>query len=209
MGSYDNCNNWDYDNHPKRRLITARCNRLTKAIRRKGSLFERFQYDTRPAHRFVFSAMMPSGCSCIAGSYRGTHSCGVLLNYRVNVAGREGAHPASVESEMQVLQLQCALLIRAYREAISDPALGISKEEAFLKLIDIACDLMESIFTIHPYANGNGHMGRLLVWFLLSSNGFHPPKWSVDTKQPYDGHLKAFRSGNAQPLKLWLIRLAR
>jgi Fic family protein len=49
--------------------------------------------------------------------------------------------------------------------------------------------------TIHPYANGNGHAARLVVWALLLRYGFQPTGWPVDPRPiPADQYYLAYES---------------
>ena len=73
------------------------------------------------------------------------------------------------------------------------------------KLLALVVPLLASILveflTIHPYANGNGHMGRAIVWILLGRQGLWPQTWPLDDHPPYDAPLKAYRDGNPDPLE--------
>jgi fido (protein-threonine AMPylation protein) len=206
MASHADCNNWDYETHPKIKQLRARCDWLTALAAKRPARFAKYGFDTRPGHRLMFAPFAPTACRCFAGTFRGDSSCSHLVNYSVHVHGTNvGAPPNHVAAQMAVFDTRCKLLFDLYTKSSQtlDPA------EALVKLIDILCDLLESFFTIHPYANGNGHTGRLLVWVLLARHGFIPRKWSIDAKQPYGRALNAYRAGKPRELQLWLLRLAR
>ena len=44
----------------------------------------------------------------------------------------------------------------------------------------VACRAHAWFVHIHPYANGNGHMGRLLVVAILGRYGYWLQKWTID-----------------------------
>lgn len=206
MGSHTDCTDWDYETHPKIKQLRARCDRLTAWVAKRPTRFARYGFDTRAGHRLMFAPFAPPACTCFAGTFRGSSSCPHLVNYGVGVHGTKvGAPPNHVAAQMAIFDSRCKLLFSTCAQS----AASIDPAEAFVKLVDILCDLLESFFTIHPYANGNGHTGRLLVWVLLARHGFAPQKWSIDAKQPYGKALNAYRAGKPRELQLWLLRLAR
>ena len=70
-----------------------------------------------------------------------------------------------------------------------------------------AATILERFFTIHPYVNGNGHMGRLVVWLLLTKYGFPPKSWTVDERPPgYIGLIDEHRAGKTKPLAAFIIK---
>lgn len=207
-GNHLDCKHWDYETHPKRKQLRARCERLTGWAKRWPRRFERYGLDTRRGHRLLFGPFAPPQCLCLAGTYRGSQSCPALLQYAVGVGGAPkgvGALPQYVETAMALFESRGQQLVHTYRQSLAT----LTPEEAFVKLVDILCDLLEVFFTIHPYANGNGHAGRMLVWVTLAREGFVPKRWCIDDKQPYGNALNQYRAGKPEPLRLFLIRLAR
>lgn len=208
MGNHENCADWDYETHPKQKTLKGACDRLTAAIAKNPEKFNRFGFDTRPAHRFLFKPFVPKDCTCLAGTYRGSPSCPELHRLDVGVRGTAVGTPAAfVEMAMHLLDERCKSLLAAYAARVSAP--GADEALAFALLVDVLCDLLELFFSVHPYANGNGHMGRLLAWALFAQHGFAPRNWSVDSKQPYGKALDAYRKGDRRPLRLFLVKLSR
>lgn len=78
-------------------------------------------------------------------------------------------------------------------------------EQALARLIVNICYALERFLTIHPYANGNGHCGRLLAWGLFARQGFFPLGLPLDERPPYDDALFEHRRGN--PLHLQVVML--
>ncbi|MDB5941772.1 MAG: Fic/DOC family protein, partial [Ramlibacter sp.] len=66
--------------------------------------------------------------------------------------------------------------------------------------------LLTSFYNIHPYANGNGHIGRLLVWVTLHAFG-HTPKKMTLHKSPkgYYDLFDLYRANKKKPLEQFLL----
>lgn len=176
-------------------------------VRRWPGRFERYGLDTRRGHALLFLPFAPPSCTCLAGNYRGSSACPQLATYevRVGAAPNVGTFAKHVDTAMSLFESRGTRLVEVYRQG----RMMLSPEEAFVKLIDVLCDLLEAFFTIHPYANGNGHAGRLLVWVVLAREGLAPRNWSIDATQPYGQALNEYRDGKPDKLRRFLIRLAR
>lgn len=194
-GRHDSCANWEYEYHPNRASVTKRSRTLEKLFQRKPQKFRRFGSDTRRGHRFLFSQVAPSRCKEIAGNYRGTSGT-CLERYEVFV-GRVQCYPAtSVSIAMDLLRRDCEKLVYAYGAAA-----GIQSDEArLLRLVTSLCAVLVLFFTIHPYANGNGHTGRMLILLILEQAGFHPVDWRIDPTRNYGKALDLYREGKHTPL---------
>lgn len=69
-------------------------------------------------------------------------------------------------------------------------------------LVKILAEALAAFLLIHPYANGNGHMARLMVWILALSHGQTPYTWPVDERPPgWVPYLQQHRQGNVAPLE--------
>ena len=208
MGSHLDCSDWDYETHPEHKKLRKACDRLTGMAKKWPRKFDRFGVDTRPGHRLLFKRFAPPACSCFAGTYRGSKTCPALEHYFCGVRGTSvGMPPAYVEACMAMLNTRCQNLLDMYAASVRVGT--VSPAASFGMLIDVLCDILEGFFTVHPFANGNGHAGRMLVWVLLARHGFAPKSWSIDAKQPYAKALDLYRAGNHAPLRLFLTRLAR
>jgi len=72
-----------------------------------------------------------------------------------------------------------------------------------LQTVAAACQIFKVFLTIHPYANGNGHAGRLILWSLLGRYNLWPVNWAVDPRPPeptYTNAIKAHRDGDPRAL---------
>jgi Fic family protein len=70
-----------------------------------------------------------------------------------------------------------------------------------LAAVKVACRFLVLFLTMHPYVNGNGHIGRFIVWAILSKYGYSPTHWPLDCSPPYHRLLSLYRNGNRKPLE--------
>lgn len=205
----ENCASWDYEAHPDVSWLSARCAALKTLLLRSTKRFDRYRFDTRRGHRFMFRGLAPQACPCLAGNYRGSQVCAELANYTVQVGNdsKPGIWPQLVAWQMLRFDAACSRLCVAFESARASGRL--SQEQLTLDFVRLLCDVMEQFFLIHPYANGNGHAGRLLVCTLMTRYGYRPVHWPIDDRPPYDQALPEYRAGNPKPLMLLMLRAAR
>lgn len=83
----------------------------------------------------------------------------------VFVGGKMGFPPKTVPSAMKQLLEDVHTFqknkLKDHRQEISE-------------VLDYAAGVHFAFETIHPFVDGNGRTGRLLVWFLLRFEGLHP-----------------------------------
>jgi hypothetical protein len=211
MGSHDDCASWDYEKHPNRSRVGVRALRLQQLMVDYPGHFLRYGLDTRSGHRFLFFGLAPSACLCLVGEYRGSATCAALTSYGVHVPAdpRVGVDPRLVGWQMQQFERDCAAACDAYEDWQSQSGPKAAPEAALLRFVQILCDALERILWIHPYANGNGHAGRLLVFAMLARHGFAPKRWSIDPKMPYSAALSQYRDGNKKPLVSFVLSTLR
>jgi hypothetical protein len=201
---HTSCDDWTYETHPDRAALTERCARLEQAFLRRTALFARFAHDTRPGHRFLFSPMVPARCACIAGTYRGDPSC-PWINLLVSTNDRRvGSPPQAVAEHVRKFEEQCETLMRVHRRFLAERQ--PRPQVALLKYVDVLANVLEKFLTIHPYKDGNGHTGRMLIWLLMVRAGYPPKSWSVDAKQPYGDALSAHRDEKRGALQTFLLQ---
>ncbi|MGD0010194.1 MAG: hypothetical protein ABSE93_16815 [Terriglobia bacterium] len=200
------CPEWEYDNHPRRRVIVPQrvSEVLTDLVTRKIDAWS-VAVDTREVHRRVFRELTPAGYEYYAGHYRGEQfRC--LRYYPVGVRGdpRVGAPPGSVGFLIRELNAE----IRSGLRALDANAL-LTREQKLRYIVALTCRAFVFFLTVHPYANGNGHAGRFIVWSMLGRYGHWPRRWPIDPRPPdppYTQLITRCRDGDALPLESYLLQ---
>lgn len=201
------CSSWDYEHHPKSvKFVTDRCEILLKYLYDDSNFFDQFGYSTLAAHKFMFRAMTPKKCRYLAGNYRGTIGC--LKEYDVNAGGdsRVGYPAIMVTVSMKIFEERLVKSIASYQILMESK---MAQENPALKLVHFATmlsDFLVSFLSIHPYANGNGHMARLGVWVLLCRFGFWPKSWPLEQRPTYVQQITAYRNGDTKPLIKFMLQ---
>lgn len=209
-GRHDNCENWEYKTHPQIDKLRIRSEELIELIRRRPRLVRRYGFDTRKAHSFFFALFAPKKCPHFAGHYRGYPLCQYLKKYRVGIGTEDtlvGApyHPEVVERTIQQLEFRLSQAEAAFEVWVASSGPKPTPQQAVSRLVVIVCDALETFLTIHPYANGNGHCGRLMAWAMFARQGFLPLGLPLDERPPYEQALYEHRRG--RPVLLQLVML--
>ena len=200
------CPAWEYNTHPQyTTIVPARVAELLGDLVRGDLDTRALVLDTRPAHCRVFKEVTPAGYEYYAGHYRGElFPC--LRSYRVGIDGdaRVGAPPESVGYLLGELHKQISARLTAL-----DADSGLTTKERLKYIIPLACNALVLFLTVHPYANGNGHAARLMVWSILGRYGHWPHRWPVEPRPPdppYTALIVRHRNGECKPLEDWLLR---
>ncbi|QBH18633.1 hypothetical protein EYC51_03490 [Alcaligenes faecalis] len=206
---YDPNKGWEYEHHPKAEIVRTKCYELIHNLSASTDERDCTLIDTRRSHLFVYSDVTPTGHEYFAGNYRGA-SVGFLRIYDVGVGKYPGAQAHLVEALMEVFAHEIHRLLDDFNRVIINSA--INAEQRLLNY----CALLSKIFTkflvIHPYANGNGHMARLIAWILLQKQGLASDFWSVADRPgtprgvPLDECIVLFREGNLKPLMMYFLK---
>jgi len=155
----------------------------------------------------MFRWMTPWCFPYFAGNYRGDARFKCLTEYRVHVPGDDtvGTQPSMVFNELSVLRHATEKFI----EAMEGPQVqAMPAQQQMIYAVQGVSFVLAEFLRIHPYANGNGHMGRFAVWSLLLRLGIVPKKWPMEARPkdpPYSFCLWAYRHG--QPQDLWQFML--
>lgn len=155
--------------------------------------------DTRPVHRRLFLGMYPAGFDSLAGTYRGTKDL-VLQTYNVRIPGDDkvGVHFSKVHQHMATLEERIRVEVRKHDQLRGR---ALTPQELF-RIVGLACSVMVRFLTIHPYADGNGHVGRFLIWALLHHFGIHARRWPLEQRpRPnYFDKITAYRANDKAQL---------
>jgi fido (protein-threonine AMPylation protein) len=207
------CPNWEYRQHRDAAVLEERCLAVLRRIAAKDLPFRAAISDTRPIHRHMFEGLTPSACDYYAGHYRGEgFRCLKYLCVHVGNDSRVGTPAdrviADVSHVVQLLKQHLAGI--EIGQAL--PNSQVSETDKLLYLVRFACLVLCEFMRVHPYANGNGHIGRFLVWSLLTSYGFWPKKWPLHDRPPdppYSHRLKLYRDGTKEPLETFVLHCIR
>lgn len=199
------CPSWEYDNHPQRGQIPNRISDVLKNLVTETTDTLAVAVDTRDSHRQMFLEVIPLGYEYFAGHYRGENfRCLRFYRVRVRSDPRVGVPPETVTYYMEELCDE----IRAGISAL-DANVGFLPRERLRYVIALASRIFVAFLTIHPYANGNGHAARLIVWAVMGRYGHWPHRWTVDPQPPnppYTQLIMECRNGNPVPLETYLLQ---
>lgn len=201
------CPRWEYTTNPISRFILKR--RATKIL--NGCHRQIYSTpdlsDTKKMHRLMFRYLTPKGHSYFAGNYRGADfRC--LKGYEVEVrrgkivvlSGTEAAYVLSAMNFFSREIIDSLSAMTAGSGAVS----SLDEAEKRAILISFVCRVLVDFLSIHPYANGNGHMSRVMVVIILTMFGVIPAKWSLTERPsdpPFGTFLTEYRMGDKLPLE--------
>jgi fido (protein-threonine AMPylation protein) len=208
MRTYDNPHDWEYSTHPNKEIIGQRCIALGAGLLSNSTRFlcpkSRYKSTLR-AHKYVFRLFTPPGYPFYAGNYRGSNFP-ILRDYIVGIRidPKVGTPPARVKKEMALFDKQFEQSMDRFEQQFK---IGKrSKAELLTQMVEYLANFLVRFLTIHPYANGNGHMARLLVLAMLGRVGIRPVSWTLDDRPPYDKAIFEYRRGNVRPLNMVIMQ---
>jgi fido (protein-threonine AMPylation protein) len=202
------CPAFEYEDHPSATGILSETNKeLLEEIRSKQINARLVTPDTRPVHLRLFRDLCPPGFEYYAGHYRGElKRC--LKDYRVMVRAdpRVGSSPEKVSGQMAELAVAIRAGLASLDTFFNGP--GVSRGEKVLSAVAFACRVFVQFLTIHPYANGNGHVARFCLVAILARYGIFLTGWSVDPRPepPYGELITHYRDGHVELLEAVVLR---
>lgn len=207
MKPHDCPSNWEYKDHTDyTKILPFRCRESLVRLRDAGATVPANIQDTRHEHGGMFAGLTPPNCDYFAGHYRGEeYRC--LRYYDVQIASDPlvGAPYSYVAAEMEIFGKAVLDTIAALDAANELPTAVLPEEHKLLHAVQFACRALTEFLRIHPYANGNGHIGRWLVIALLNRYGYWPKSWPLDGHPPYDKHLYDYRRGHCDGLESFVL----
>ena len=205
------CPSWEYGTHPDRnRLLPSRCE--STLIRLRSGRIDTLvlSVDSRSTHQYFFSGLTPATCPYYAGHYRGElFRC--LEFYEVHIPNdpRVGERAVIVSNSMNAMGKIIRSGIAALDNANQLPESQVPKWQKHYYLVAFACRIFVEFLRIHPYANGNGHTARFLIWALLGRYNLWPRRWPLDERPPdppYSRLIFEYRNGNREPLEKFVLK---
>lgn len=202
------CAWWEYKTHQHASTVGIRCEAVLNDLELGRLDIDSSLKNTKPLHERFFVNLTPPAQPYLAGNFRGEKfKCLRYLVVRVEADRRVGVAPERVAAEMA--NFNSNLLsegLKALAGAFAIPDERLSPAEKLNYVVKFSCRLLVQFLRIHPYANGNGHIGRLIVWFILAKFGYWPREWPLDAHPPYDELLSRYRDGDEQPLEDFVHR---
>lgn len=202
------CPRWEYQEHPHRAAVPIRCEAILNRLEKKTLPIDSSLRDSRPLHKEIFENLTPPTCPYFAGHYRGERfKCLRHLEVMVASDPRVGVKPALVAPQLaNLLSNILSSGLKALEDAFKIPDETLSLAQKTNYVVKFSCRLLNEFLRIHPYANGNGHIGRLIVWLVLVRFGYWPKEWPLDGHPPYDDLLSRYRDGHEQELEDFVLK---
>lgn len=176
------CPAWEYKNDPRHSaILPTRCAEALYLLRTEQLDSAAAAQDTRPVHQHLFRELAPSDALYYAGNYRGSpYRCLEYLSVRVPANPAVGFPPHQVSGEMRVFVQELRTSLAALDAVHQQPSAQVPKEMKLYTTVVVACRAHSWFVHIHPYANGNGHAGRFVVFSILGRYGYWLNRWTVD-----------------------------
>lgn len=203
------CPDWEYTKVDKAtELVAERCAKFLISLRRGLVDIAALSHDTRPVHAEMFNGTTPAATPYYAGHCRGEKfRCLEFCRVMVDSDPRVGVPPQRVASDLSNLADH---IIRPGYSAIAAahavPSVRVSNEDKLYYVVTFACRVLVEFLRIHPYVNGNGHVGRIIVWLILARFGYWPKRWPLHQSPPYHDLLKRYRDGDPRQLEMFVLQ---
>ncbi|MEE9381964.1 MAG: Fic family protein [Nannocystaceae bacterium] len=202
----DACPGWEYEDVPDyRTVLVPRVKERAQALRSGNRSATDCAADSRIDHGLLYHGLTPEHCDYYAGNYRGSgHKC--LREYQVGVAGdpRVGLSPHHVADAMGSFSKEIRAGLDRIDAASKLPKAQFSDEDQLINLVRFTCHVFEYFLRVHPYANGNGHTARLILWAILGRHGYWPVRFTIEPRpadQRYGPAIISYRNGDYEPLE--------
>lgn len=204
------CPEWYYNHIPDHvsKLAAKHAVVLTSIVSGTYTV-EKEGRDLRPVHTELFQELTPPGHEYFAGSYRGCHKkC--LRNYQVTIPAdrRVGCPPERVAAEVHRFSTALSSAVDALDSALKTASSLLSPTSRAIGVVRISCEAFVNYLTIHPYADGNGHTSRALLWILLQRYGYTPKGWTIDPRPTFPAYadmISMHRDGDKAPLEQFVL----
>jgi fido (protein-threonine AMPylation protein) len=208
------CPHWDYENHPNRpRILSTAATKIIEDLLKKKIDTLKLLIDTRPIHLRLFKELAPRGREYLAGHYRGEQfKC--LRHCPVGIPSNPlvGVPPFAVRLELQKLEQVLSTAIRRLDALHKPESSALPGEEKLIGTVEVACRIFAEFLRIHPYANGNGHVGRFCLLAILLRYGYWPRHFPLEPRPPdppYSDAVRAYQHGFRESLEQFVLSCIR
>jgi fido (protein-threonine AMPylation protein) len=204
------CPAWEYADHPKREVILKeRTEDILVQLYQQQLDFVENAADSRAIHGYLFSLLAPREYLYYAGHYRGENfPC--LKNYYagIQVDSSVGFPPFLIEERMEKIAQWVREGMRALDATHQLPDTQVSPEDKLLNTVTFACAIFAEVLRVHPYANGNGHVARFILWCILGKYDYWPKHFPIEPRPNHPQYFWAigeYLKGNRQPLEDYIL----
>ena len=205
------CLPWEYGSHIDRaKLLPAAAAKVLTGIQAGTYAVEIFARDMRPIHLELFTGLTPHGFDYYAGNYRGSHHrC--LRSYEVEIRTdlMVGTKAIGVQGEVNRLGMSIVRNVEAIEQAFQILSRPMTPIQRTVVVVRLACSAFVSYLTVHPFADGNGHTARALLWLLLFRFGYVPSGWTIEPRPgipDYGQLISQHRRGQRDALEQYVLR---
>jgi fido (protein-threonine AMPylation protein) len=202
------CPGWDYEDHKDHNSILPASSAQLLIQLRSGKIdAQQACCDTRSVHHFLFNKLVPDEHPYFSGNYRGQDfKC--LKYYEVYVPSDDtvGIPSAGVSQAMRNIEEVLNKSFPNIDLANELPEEDLSKDMKIVYLVKFATRVLVEFLRVHPYANGNGHMARFIIFAMLARYELWPKKWPLDDSPNYHQHIYDYRRGDIAPLENFILR---
>lgn len=166
-------------------------------------------YDTRVLHRPYFLGLTPIGFEYYAGHYRGEpFEC--LRDYRVQIKANSlvGYFPLLVPMHMDEFKSAIGKIINGIDYIVPVHEKILSRAQKIRRIAELTAALFNNFLIIHPYANGNGHIARILATAMFWRYGIVLRRFPISHRPadpPYSELVRKYQSGDTEPFIVYLI----
>ena len=206
MHPFSECPDWEYKHDPHHtQILKAEAAKVLKAIHDGTLSIDAAVLDTRPIHQQLFCRLVHPTMAYLAGHYRGENfKC---LRFRpVGVAANPmvGSPPEVVGLHLKEFRKHVKATLRGLDALMELPDAKVRPKEKLKCLVAAACSLFSQFLLIHPYANGNGHIARIMLTWILARFGYWLSEFPIDPrpKEPdYSEAVLRYQSGDFDALE--------
>lgn len=204
------CPAWEYADHPKREIILKeRTEDIVVQLYQQNLDIVESAADTRPIHRYLFCLLVPREYFYYAGHYRGEDFL-CLKDYYAGIQEdtSTGLPPFRVEQRMEKIGqwVREGIKVLDATHQLSDTQ--ISPEDKLINTVAFACAIFDEVLRVHPYANGNGHAARFIIWAILGKYGYWPKQFPIEPRPNhplYTWAITEYQKGNKEALENYIL----
>lgn len=209
MGMGEVIENWEYSNFSNKHDVEVFCEKLLKILAIDQQKIFSILDDTRPTHKEMFEMVVPHGKEYLAGNYRGANYP-QLVDRPVYVGTVYGDYDSGAKFDIvHEFMEKFHKFIENTLPVLQQKSLSWSPRERIVAYTKFVGACFVNFLAIHPYANGNGHISRLLVWCLFAIKSINCSFWSVPKRndRPTDKMVTDFRRGDPSALLICFFNL--